>query len=228
MAKVLGLRQQRVQFFYDTDHRTIGETSTSDSANLAASEKILFAGATPGDLSRTNMPSAGQLTSDQTFLCFAVRHEIQYYAAYSTTATPNGAGSTAFASSVTDITSSDQLLRCVLSSSTFSFKVSEKIEFEGPVTMTPAGGGPVGMHTPNKEDISLDASGSSVLTNGSPDSGAIYVLPLPIAVTKRQGLQMIEKKFTLSTIDVVAGINGYKGAKLFRAYIDGYNTRDVL
>ena len=77
MAKVLGLRQQRVQFFYDTDFRTVGAVSSG--ADLAASEKILFAGATPGDLSRTNMPSPGQLTSDQTFLCFAVRHEIQFY-----------------------------------------------------------------------------------------------------------------------------------------------------
>ena len=39
---------------------------------------------------------------------------------------------------------------------------------------------------------------------------------------------MIEKKFNLGTVNIVNAINDYKGAKLLRAYIDGYNTRDVL
>ena len=44
---------------------------------------------------------------------------------------------------------------------------------------------------------------------------------------------MIEKKFNLNsnagvTVNIVNEINAYLGGKLFRAYIDGYNTRDVL
>lgn len=226
MAKVLGLRQQRVQFFYDTDHRGQGAFSAGDD-NFAAAEKILFAAARPGDLSRTNMPSAGQLTSDQTFLCFAVRHEVQYFATAANGSGSTSAGEAAF-STASAVSSASQLFQAVLNSSTFSFKVSEKIEFEGPISMTPAGGGPSGVKTQDKTDIDNHSSGSSVLNNGSPDSGSIYVLPLPIAVTKRQGLQMIEKKFAYGTGDIVTAINNYQGAKLFRAYIDGYNTRDVL
>jgi len=30
MAKVLGLREQRVQFFYDTDFRTVGVSAGAD------------------------------------------------------------------------------------------------------------------------------------------------------------------------------------------------------
>jgi hypothetical protein len=226
MAKVLGLRQQRVQFFYDTDFRTIGNVSSG--ADLAASEKILFAGATPGDLSRTNMPSPGQLTSDQTFLCFAVRHEIQFYAAGVLGIGVTGAAGTEAFNAAVGLNSSDQLMQVALTSCTFSFKVSEKIEFEGPVTMTPAGGGVYGQKTKDKQDDTVFFSGSSILTNGVPDSGSIYVLPLPVAITKRQGIQMIEKKFNMGTVNVVTAINEFKGAKLLRAYIDGYNTRDVL
>lgn len=224
MAKVLGLRQQRVQFFYDTDFRTVGASAGSD---LAASEKILFAGATPGDLSRTNMPSPGQLTSDQTFLCFAVRHEIQFYNATLAYLAP-GAGNTG----LTALQSADSLMIWTVNSSTFSFKVSEKIEFEGPVSMTPAGGGVCGQI--GVTTAGLAAAGVSNLTNGVPASGSIYVLPLPVAITKRQGIQMIEKKFNLNgtapavTVNIVNEINGFLGGKLFRAYIDGYNTRDVL
>jgi hypothetical protein len=221
MSKVLGLRQQRVQFFYDTDFRTVGVSAGSD---LAASEKILFAGATPGDLSRTNMPSPGQLTSDQTFLCFAVRHEIQFFNATLAYYAPGATG-------MANLQGSDSLMVWTVNSSTFSFKVSEKIEFEGPVSMTPAGGGvhgQVGVTT-----AGLAAAGVSNLTNGVPASGSIYVLPLPVAITKRQGIQMIEKKFNLNsnagtTVNIVNEINNFLGGKLFRAYIDGYNTRDVL
>ena len=171
------------------------------------------------------MPSPGQLTSDQTFLCFAVRHEIQYYNA-TLAFLPTGVGA-----GLTALQGPDSLMIWTVNSSTFSFKVSEKIEFEGPVSMTPAGGGvsgQIGVTT-----LGLTAAGVSNLTNGVPQSSSIYVLPLPVAITKRQGIQMIEKKFNLNsnagvTVNIVTEINGYLGGKLFRAYIDGYNTRDVL
>jgi len=39
---------------------------------------------------------------------------------------------------------------------------------------------------------------------------------------------MIEKKATFNNINVLNAINGFEGGKMLRAYIDGYNTRDVL
>jgi len=209
MGKVLGLRQQRVQFFYDTDFKAVGVTTTTD---IAASEKILFANASPGDLSRTNMQAPGQLISDQTFLCFSVRHELQFYGVAGVGVATSGFTTTA------------EMGIWVLHNSTFQFKVSEKVEFEGPLAMTPAGGGPWGY---------VNDSAQPLITNGHPATPSIYVLPLPVAVTKRQGIQMIEKKFTFAqpsgtAIDVVAAINSYTGGKMLRAYIDGYNTRDVL
>lgn len=210
MAKILGLRQQRVQFFYDTDFKVIGAVTTG--ADLAAAQKILFAAATPGDLSRTNMQAPGQLTSDQTMLVYAVRHQLQFYSVGGTGANVSGFTTTA------------EMSIWILENSTFQFKVSEKVEFEGPLAMTPAGGGPWGV---------VHDSAQPLITNGHPANPSLYVLPLPIAVTKRQAIAMIENKFTMANpggtaVDSVAAINTFTGGKLLRAYIDGYNTRDVL
>ena len=47
MAKVLGLREQRVQFFYDTDFVTTKNLTTADSSNVnyAVAQKNLFSDA---------------------------------------------------------------------------------------------------------------------------------------------------------------------------------------
>jgi len=209
MSRVLGLREQRVQFFYDTDFITDGATAATDTTNLAVAQKNLFSDARAGNLLRTNLQGPGQLLSDQTFLTFAVRHEIMFYAA--------GTGNTV------DVTkgglnSAAQLSIWTMSSSIFQYQVDTKIEFEGPVSMTAAGGGPWGF---------VSDSASPLITNGEPSTPSIYVLPLPVAVSKRQAIAMIEKKFAFGGVDIPAAINDYDGGKLFRAYIDGYNTRDV-
>lgn len=211
MAKILGLRQQRVQFFYDTYMKRRGDSTVANiaTADQATSEKILFT-SNPGSLDRTNMPASGQLTSDQTFLTYAVRHELQFYGGRGTLAGFDETGPTFIVA---------------LNSMIFRFQVSEKVEFEGPWTMTPAGGGPWGF---------ISDSLQPLLTNGEPQARSIYVLPLPVAITKRQGIQMIERVFAFqgttnnAEIDVTDLINDYSGIRLGRAYIDGYNTRDVL
>ncbi len=218
MAKVLGLRQQRVQYFYDSDFLNNGITASS-SPDFAVSEKILFASVRgQGNLARTNLVTPGQLSSDQTFLTFAVRHELQFYPVAG-----NGAGG------LNTLDTVGQMTVWVLANSTFQLKISEKVEFEGPLAMTPAGGGVWGY---------VNDSAAPVLVNGDPAAPSIYVLPLPIAITKRQAIQMIEKKFSFAagggagtpgtTIDIATEINNWAGGKMLRAYIDGYNTRDVL
>jgi len=218
MAKVLGLRQQRVQFFYDTDFKTEALTVAND-PNYCVPEKILFAtNYNRRDLSRTNIVTPGQLSSDQTFLTFAVRHELNFFSASGEYATVGLGG----------LNTIPELSVWVLACSSFLFQVSEKVEFEGPLSMTPAGGGSYGFITD---------SVSPLITNGMPAAPSIYVLPLPIAVTKRQAIQMIERKsafmagggtgFT-SDINICDAVNNFPGGKLLRAYIDGYNTRDVL
>jgi hypothetical protein len=204
MSKILGVRQQRVQFFYDTDFLVNGAVTSGD--NLARSQKQLFASASIGDLTRSNMPSPGYLSGDQTFLTYAVRHEVGFYSGVSTV---SGAETTA------------EVMWLTLHCSTFRYQVGEKVEFEGPITMTPAGGGPWGF---------VSDSAQPLITNGQPQNKSIYVLPLPIAVAKRQGIRVEELKNDLtgtSSISVVNAINTYTGFKAFRCYIDGFNTRDV-
>ena len=206
MAKVLGLREQRVQFFYDTDFVTVGAVTSAADPNYASQQKNLFSDARAGNLLRTNLQGPGQLLSDQTFLTFAVRHEVMFY-------TAAGVGS-----GLTNLAGVGELSIWSMNTSTFQFQVDTKVEFEGPITMTPAGGGPWGF---------VSDSAAPLITNGEPDAPSIYVLPLPIAITKRQAIAMIEKKYTFGGVNIADEINGWTGGKLFRAYIDGYNTRDV-
>ena len=90
--------------------------------------------------------------------------------------------------------------------------------------MTPAGGGPWGF---------VFNSAQPIVLNGEPQQRAIYVLPLPITIAKRQPIQMSENKSNLNLgttgtqMTLTTMINTYSGGKLLRAYIDGFNTRDV-
>lgn len=214
MAKVLGLREQRVQFFYDTDFVSTGITDSTDNLNLAVAQKNLFSDARAGNFLRTNLQGPGQLLSDQTFLTFAVRHEYLFFA----TANIDGVTQNTIAAGPL-LNSAAQLSVWVGATSTFQFQVDTKIEFEGPLSMTPAGGGPWGF---------VADSATPLITNGEPDAPSIYVLPLPIAITKRQAIAMIERKYIWDGVDIAGAINAYTGGKLLRAYIDGYNTRDVM
>jgi hypothetical protein len=203
----------RAQFFYDTDYRCVGATA-SNSDQVARSEKILFQSTRNGDLSLSNFPSANGLVGNQLFQVKAVRHEIHFQAINGSVAS-------------TGLTGIAELVAVVLGGSTFDFQVNDRSAFQGPVTMTPAGGGPFG--------FSADAA-KPVLTNGEPTGKQIYALPLPIDIDANEPVKMIEKKYSLASgggtpsqaaVDVVAAINDFAGQKLARAYIDGIHTRDA-
>lgn len=213
MSRVPGVAQVRAQFFYDTDYRCAGVTA-SNSDQVARSEKILFQSTRNGDLSLSNFPSANGLVGNQLFQVKAVRHEIHFQAINGSVAT-------------TGLTGIAELVAAVLGGSTFDFQVNDRSAFQGPVTMTPAGGGPFG--------FSADGA-KPVLTNGEPTGKQIYALPLPIDIDANEPVKMIEKKYSLASgggspaqaaIDVVAAINDFAGQKLARAYIDGIHTRDA-
>ena len=71
-----------------------------------------------GDLSRTNLVTPGQLSSDQTFLTFAVRHELTFFKA-------NNVGiQGATAPSLQNV---QELSIWVLANSSYQYKVSEKV-----------------------------------------------------------------------------------------------------
>jgi len=213
MSRVLGLREQRVQFFYDTQCLTTGVTTSADADNFVKTNASLFNNAKTGDLTRTNLLSgAGMFADDQTFLTFAVRHEVLFYeAAGESTVAASSTGGLANVPGST-------LANWVISSSYFALVIGAKKEFEGPISMTPAGGGPWGF---------VSDSGKALVINGEPASSSIYVLPLPVAIAQRQTILMQEQKASFGEVDIAISMNDFEGGKLFRAYIDGYNTRDV-
>ena len=215
MAKVIGYKQQRVQYFYDSLVRARGSLGTA-----LASRVVLFSGATPGVLARTNLKIAGQLANDETFLTYAVRHELYLR--------PTGQSNSNTTSSALDMDlRSAGLFRDLIHHTTFQYAVSEKVEFEGPWFMTPAGGGTWGF---------LSDSVDVNFVNGEPQSRAIYVLPLPIPVAARQAIQMVEQFEDIpaggaagtTAVTVLSNLNTFQGVKIARAYIDGFHSRDIL
>ena len=210
MSRVPGVAQVRAQFFYDTDYRGSGVTAAS-SEHLARSEKILFQSTRNGDLSLSNFPTSNGLVGNQLFQIKAVRHEINFQAAAAEVA-------------VTGVAGIAELSALVLGGSTFDLQVNDRSAFQGPVTMTPAGGGPWGF---------VADSVRPLITNGSPTGKQIYALPLPIDIDANEPVKMIEKKSDLTSGGTTAAIvltdtiNNYVGQKLSRAYIDGIHTRDA-
>lgn len=210
MAAILGVREQRSQFFYDTDYIAAGVVTTGQ--DLAIAEKNLFSQTLSGDLSRSNLQTQGQLTSDQTFICHAVRHEVNFWGGTSSaTPTPAALATTAGCSILT------------IQHSTFAFQVADKVAFAGPISMTPAGGGPWGF---------ISDSAQPLIVNGEPQTRSIYPLGLPVPIAARQGIRVVEKKHditigTNATISIAGLINNYSGVRIFRAYLDGFHTRDV-
>lgn len=191
MARVKGIKQQRVQFFYDTLFRCYGVSAGVD---ILLASRTLFAAATPGQKDRTNLQTPGQLAAAQTFLIYAVRHELY----------------------MRDGDETDQIYRHLARSLIFELQIDSKIEFEGPVTLTCEGGGVWGFTADTMNPI---------LNLGDPSNKSIYVMPLPIAVTKSQPIAMTERVFDLVT--TLVDVNAYAGFKQCRAYIDGFHTRDV-
>ena len=212
MSRVPGVAQVRAQFFYDTDYRGSGVTAAS-SEHLARSEKILFQSTRNGDLSLSNFPTSNGLVGNQLFQIKAVRHEINFQAVN---------GLTINTSAV--IIGTAEVMALVLGGSTFDLQVNDRSAFQGPVTMTPAGGGPWGF---------VADSARPLITNGSPTGKQIYALPLPIDIDANEPVKMIEKKSDLTSGGTTAAIvltdtiNNYVGQKLSRAYIDGIHTRDA-
>mgnify|MGYP001564625559 CR=1 FL=1 len=215
MAKILGYKQQRVQFFYDSLVRARGSLSPTLSTRV-----VLFAGATPGVLADTNLKVPGQLANDETFLTYAIRHEVYLR--------PTGQSNSNTTSAATDFDlRSAGLFRDLVHHTTFQCQISEKIEFEGPWFMTPQGGGTWGFLA-DSVDVNF--------TNGEPQARAIYVLPLPIPIAARQSISMIEQFEDIpaggaagtTAVTVLSNLNTFQGVKIIRAYVDGFHSRDIL
>lgn len=213
MSRVPGVAQVRAQFFYDTDYRGYGASTSATPDAYATSEKILFQSTRNGNLSLSNFPSANGLVGNQLFQIKAVRHEVLFQAAN---------GVVTFSGSTPSIVGIAELMALVLGGSTFDLQVNDRSAFQGPLTMTPAGGGPWGF---------VSDSVRPLITNGDPTGKQIYALPLPIDIDANEPVKMVEKKYSLAgpstSLDVVAAINNFEGQKLSRAYIDGIHTRDA-
>lgn len=121
MPRVHGVRERRHQPIWDTLVRSTG----SPAATIRPSTK-LFGNANVGDLSLTNLATAGQLASDQTFVVLALRCWLFF-----------------------DGTNRRDLYLQTVSQLYFTFTLGEKPQFVAPCWYHPAGGGIYGHDSTN-------------------------------------------------------------------------------
>lgn len=113
MPRVHGVRERRHQPFWDTLIRTTGAPAAAIQPRTA-----LFGNANVGQFALTNLQVAGQLASDQTYVCLALRAFLYF----------EGDNSRAHYTQV-----SSQLY--------FTFQLGDKPQFSAPCWYHPAGGG---------------------------------------------------------------------------------------
>lgn len=218
MSRLLGVKQQRAAFFYDTLFKSRGETTAANipDADRARTTQTLFSGSRSSTADRSNFTTSGFLPSGETFLCYSVRHELQIWGA----AVPVATSATVPAPWNT----TPGVFIGALNSLVFSFNVGNKEELGGPWIMTPAGGGPWGF---------LSDSVDPLIDNGVPASRSVYPLGLPVAIAILQNVKVVETIFVITgttnnvEVNVVDALNRYQGMRLGRCHLDGYHTRDV-
>jgi hypothetical protein len=113
MPRVHGVRERRHQPFYDTIIRSTGAPATPIQPRVT-----LFGNANVGNLAFTNMQSAGQLASDQTYVALALRAWLYF-----------------------DGTNHRDLYLQVASQLYFTLSLGDKPQFSAPCWYFPAGGG---------------------------------------------------------------------------------------
>ena len=117
MPRLSGVRERRHQPFYDTLIRTTGDPTPA----LNATSR-LFGNANVGNLALTNLQTAGQLASDQTFLALAFRCWLYF-----------------------DGTNARNLYQRVTSQLYWTVTFGDKAQFVAPCWYFPAGGGVYGL-----------------------------------------------------------------------------------
>jgi hypothetical protein len=113
MPRIHGVRERRHQPFWDSLVRTTGAPATT-----LASPATLFGSANVGQFGLTNLQSAGQLASDQTYVVLALRAYLFF-----------------------DGTNDRALYNRVSSQLYFTFQLGDKPQFSAPCWYHPAGGG---------------------------------------------------------------------------------------
>lgn len=124
MPRIHGVRERRHQPIYDTLIRTTGDPST----DLPSSKKI-FGNANVGDTALTNLTTAGQLSSDKTYVVLAIRCYLFF-----------------------EGTNARKNYQQVSSQLWLTLTMGDKPQFQAPAYYFPAGGGVYGSGANSNDD----------------------------------------------------------------------------
>lgn len=219
MAKVKGVRERVHQPFYDTALRGIGITTLQNQFQLFGSANI-------GQPDRTNLQVPGQLASDATYVCKAVRC-LMYFQSLADQVfnTAFGTLSAITTSTGTNARAEDCYMMAAYGAY-FTLAVGNKPMLNGPLWYIPAGGGIAGFTTENSRHA---------LQNGVPSQEAILKLAKDIHVPARQNFSCVLNFFPFAVQGAGQGgaistavspldfLNQFDGLKLLQIQIDGVN-----
>lgn len=249
MPKIVGTRERVHQPFYDSLIRVDGSVNLRSSPQNgfgALSARTQLFSRQAADVSITNLATPGQFTSDQTFVCLAIRvwtyFRVNFESQVGNTLQPNTPPQILLnSSSLTDrVARVHKLYHQAENQLFFDFTAGDKPQIQHFTAYTPFAGGLDGFFA----DSRLPRA-----NNGVPTSGALMRLARPILIPPRQGFRVFA---TISPMGEAAGsslieqLNGLYNdfsdpfpsneskqgvdniEKDVKYLIDGIHSRDVL
>lgn len=203
MAKVLGARERRHQPYWDTLIRgTAGNFSPRTAAALASSPIKLFRTSSTGDIAITNMDSAGQFPSDQTFRVMALRVWLHF----------RGISGGSLTDHIMYHRASTQLW--------WQLTVQNKEAFVAPTPYLPMGGGLHG---------DCGSSTDVYFNNGTPSQAATAKLARSISLSKRQNFEVACTVSAVGATNFATNMAAVTAGEVdIRFFIDGLHVRDIL
>lgn len=246
MPKIVGTRERVHQPFYDSLIRVDGSVSLRTAPQNgfgALSARTQLFSRQAADVAITNLATPGQFTSDQTFVCLAIRVWTYFRVNFESQVVSINPPSPSL---ITDVNMSDRVARVhklyhqAENQLFFDFTAGDKPQIQHFTAYTPFAGGLDGFFA----DSRLPRA-----NNGVPTSGALMRLARPILIPPRQGFRVFATISPMgeaqgaSLIDQLNGLynnspgfpNGgasTQGAdnieKDVKYLIDGIHSRDVL
>jgi hypothetical protein len=248
MPKIVGTRERVHQPFYDSLIRVDGSVnlrSAPQNGFGAISARTQLFSRQAADVAITNLATPGQFTSDQTFVCLAIRvwtyFRVNFESQVGNVPVQNQAAVLLNSVSLTDrVARVHKLYHQAENQLFFDFTAGDKPQIQHFTAYTPFAGGLDGFFA----DSRLPRA-----NNGVPTSGALMRLARPILIPPRQGFRVFA---TISPMGEAAGaslieqLNGLyndssnpfpSGASLqgvdniekdVKYLIDGIHSRDVL
>lgn len=197
MPKMIGYKQRRYAEYYDTLYNGVGNVAIGTS-------RLLFNGANGQNRALSNLPTQGQLPSDNTFVVLALAVTPIHYTLRAVAAADAAAGTTnptrtaasPVSMSTEDVQWNVELMTLLRKQLITILRVGEKEQWDGLIDSAPAAQGLTGAVSISTNGLSGGDTdiGQVWLNNGEASYEALLRFAKPIVIACRQNFQ-VEMRF---------------------------------